>query len=58
VLSGLARGDLHLYGWVYKIESGEVLSYHPESGRFVCIGERPPSPLPPPAGLPDLAAVH
>ncbi|MFO0865285.1 MAG: carbonic anhydrase [Gemmataceae bacterium] len=35
VASRLARGDLHLHGWVYKIESGEVFAYDPQAGQFV-----------------------
>lgn len=35
VASRLAKGDLHLHGWVYKIESGEVFAYDPAGGQFV-----------------------
>ena len=34
VAERLARGDLHLHGWVYKIETGEVFAYAPDSGQF------------------------
>ena len=34
VAARLARGDLHLHGWVYKIETGEVFAYDPASGQF------------------------
>ena len=34
VAARLARGALHLHGWVYKIETGEVFSYDPISGQF------------------------
>lgn len=37
VAARLARGDLHLHGWVYKIETGEVFAYHPEQGQFLAI---------------------
>ncbi|MBI3969136.1 MAG: carbonic anhydrase [Chloroflexi bacterium] len=37
--SRLVRGDLHLHGWVYKIETGEVFAYDPASGQFVPIAE-------------------
>src|SRR3954466_5068695 len=30
VAAGLARGDLSLHGWVYRIETGEVFAYAPE----------------------------
>jgi carbonic anhydrase len=41
VASGLVRGDLHLHGWVYEIESGAVFAYDPESGQFVPIADHP-----------------
>jgi len=31
----LANDDLHLHGWVYKIETGEVFAYDPSNGQFV-----------------------
>ena len=34
VASGLARGQLKLHGWVYKIESGDVFAFEPQSGQF------------------------
>jgi carbonic anhydrase len=37
--SRLVRGDLHLHGWVYKIETGEVFAYDSESGQFVSLAE-------------------
>lgn len=42
VAARLAGGELHLHGWVYKIETGEVFSYDPEQGQFVSIGEASP----------------
>lgn len=35
VASRLVRGGLHLHGWVYKIETGEVFAYDPSAGQFV-----------------------
>lgn len=35
VASRLAKGDLHLHGWVYKIETGEVFAFDPAGGQFV-----------------------
>jgi len=35
VASGLARKEVHLHGWVYEIETGQVSSYDPAGGRFV-----------------------
>ena len=34
VASRLRRGDLHLHGWVYKIETGEVFAYDAAAGQF------------------------
>jgi len=34
VASGLARGQLKLHGWVYKIESGDVFAFEPQTGQF------------------------
>lgn len=30
----LQRGELNLHAWVYHLDTGEVLSYSPEDGRF------------------------
>jgi carbonic anhydrase len=35
---GLKGGRLHLHGWVYHLESGEVASFDPELGQFKPIG--------------------
>ncbi|MEW5974238.1 MAG: carbonic anhydrase [Acidobacteriota bacterium] len=37
VASRLAKGTLHLHGWVYKIETGEVFHYAPREGQFVLL---------------------
>jgi carbonic anhydrase len=34
VAAGMAEGRLHLHGWVYKIETGEVFAYDAASGQF------------------------
>ena len=39
VASRLVRGDLHLHGWVYKIETGEVFGYDSTSGQFVPVAQ-------------------
>jgi len=39
VASRLVQGDLHLHGWVYKIETGEVFAYDLASGQFVSLAE-------------------
>ena len=39
VASRLVKGDLHLHGWVYKIETGEVFAYESAGGQFVPLAE-------------------
>ncbi|MGE0608286.1 MAG: carbonic anhydrase [Pirellulales bacterium] len=39
VASRLVRGDLHLHGWVYKIETGEVFAYDTPTGQFVPLAQ-------------------
>lgn len=39
VASRLVKGDLHLHGWVYKIESGEVFAYDLSAGQFVTLAQ-------------------
>jgi len=43
VASRLVKGDLHLHGWVYKIETGEVFAYDYPSGQFVPIAQYKPN---------------
>src|ERR1700761_8793046 len=40
--SRLVRGNLHLHGWVYKIETGEVFAYDEELAQFVKLAEYNP----------------
>ncbi|QDV14479.1 Carbonic anhydrase [Rosistilla oblonga] len=35
VAARLAKGDLHLHGWVYKIETGQVFAYDVVSSQFL-----------------------
>jgi carbonic anhydrase len=42
VASRLVRGDLHLHGWVYKIETGEVFAYDSTIGQFVPVAQCQP----------------
>ena len=37
--SRLVRGDLHLHGWVYKIETGAIFAYDLTSGQFAPLAE-------------------
>lgn len=39
VAAALARRELSVYGWVYRIETGEILGYDPTLGRFKPVGE-------------------
>lgn len=41
VASGLARGEIKMHGWVYKIETGEVFAYEPETGQFTSLSVQP-----------------
>lgn len=31
----IAKREIHLHGWVYKIETGEVFSFYPDEGQFL-----------------------
>jgi len=45
VAAGVAEGRLHLHGWVYKIETGEVFAYDAAAGQFRSLtGEAAQSP--------------
>jgi carbonic anhydrase len=46
VAARLAEGQLHLHGWVYRIETGEVVAYSADEGDFVPMTEAPPGPPP------------
>ena len=46
VAARVARGALHLHGWVYKIETGEVFSYDQAAGQFVPLPSQPASEAP------------
>jgi len=41
VAARVARGTLDLYGWVYRISTGRMLTYDSESGVFVTLSEKP-----------------
>jgi carbonic anhydrase len=51
VAAALARGELKLHGWVYKIESGEVFAYDPTRGQFLPLTERAVESIPADARL-------
>jgi carbonic anhydrase len=37
VAARLKQGAIHLHGWVFKIETGEVFSYDPAKGQFASL---------------------
>jgi len=39
VAARLAAGKLHLHGWVYKIETGEVFAFDPIEGQFTTMSD-------------------
>ena len=45
VAAGLARGELELFAWVYKIETGDVFAYDPGQRGYVSLTEPLPKPL-------------
>lgn len=47
VAAALAREEVKLHGWVYKIETGQVFAYDPEDGQFLPLAERAPTSIPP-----------
>ncbi|HXG08504.1 MAG TPA: carbonic anhydrase [Gemmataceae bacterium] len=47
VAAGLAKGDLKLHAWVYKIETGQVFAYDPTECQFVPVERGLPGPVPP-----------
>ena len=40
VASRLRRGDLEIYGWVYRIETGEIVTLDAAEGRFLPLDEK------------------
>jgi carbonic anhydrase len=49
VAARLARGELSIHGWAYKIETGEVFAYNVEEGQFVALKASVPAAVPVPA---------
>ncbi|MDR7039048.1 MULTISPECIES: carbonic anhydrase [Methylobacterium] len=46
VAAGLAKGELRLHGWFFEIETGAVLAYCGEKGRFLPVEEADEANLP------------
>ncbi|TGD92121.1 carbonic anhydrase [Methylobacterium nonmethylotrophicum] len=57
VASALAAGELTLHGWFFEIETGHLLVYDGEAGRFVVLAEEDALPVAEAAAAPRLAAV-
>ncbi len=47
VAAALARDEIKLHGWVYKIETGQVFAYDPQDGQFLPLAESAPMAIPP-----------
>lgn len=45
VASGMARGEIGLHGWVYKLETGDVFAYDHAAGQFLPLRDRTPAPV-------------
>jgi len=43
VSAAVRRGDLSLYGWVYKIRTGDIITFDAVSGHFIPLDESMPS---------------
>jgi carbonic anhydrase len=46
VAAGLARGEIRIHAWVYRIETGEIFAYDAELRGFVSLAESATRPLP------------
>lgn len=52
VRSRIARNEVSLYGWVYKMESGEIFQYDNDAGQFAPIRLQIPPSVPNPKANP------
>jgi carbonic anhydrase len=57
VATRLARGALHLHGWVYKIATGEVFAYDSSCGQFVPVAQCQCPPSEGTGRLPDVTTI-
>jgi carbonic anhydrase len=57
VALGLARGDLKLHGWVYKIETGQVFAYDPNQSQYLSLSTENSQAIPPAARLTGAIAI-
>lgn len=54
VRSRIGRGELSLYGWVYKMETGEVFQYDGADGQFAPVRLQMPPSVPNPQAAPHV----
>jgi carbonic anhydrase len=47
VAARLARGELNLHAWVYKLETGAVFSYDPATQQYLPLGDKAPAHVTP-----------
>jgi carbonic anhydrase len=57
VASALSRGELSLYAWVYKFETGEVFAYDSEYGQYIHVAEHSGLPMPSSTRLADVRVI-
>jgi carbonic anhydrase len=58
VADGIAAGDLKLHGWIYQIETGQVLAYDPAYGQFVPLPAAALQSVPPLSAIRPCSADH
>jgi carbonic anhydrase len=46
VAAAVARRELNLFGWTYRIETGQVMGYDSAHARFRPVGDHEPNPFP------------
>ncbi len=56
VAGALAKGELSLHGWFFEIETGELLAYDGEAGRFVSLEHEAELPVAEVSASPRMAA--
>lgn len=51
VAARIARGEMHLHGWIFDIPVGRMKAWDPDSNRFVPLDQYNPAGVAPPARL-------
>ena len=57
VALGLSRGELKLHGWVYKMETGQIFAFSPDTGQFLPLDQEIAAQLAPGAILQNARAI-